>query len=38
MAVDELMLPWIAFVITLALSLSFCWLTLKTKFGRYLIG
>lgn len=38
LVVDELVLPWVAFIITLALSLLFCWLTLKTRFGRYLIG
>lgn len=36
--VDELMLPWIAFIITLTLSLSLCWLTLRTRIGRFLIG
>lgn len=30
--------PWIGFVFTLIMSLILCHLTLKTKFGRYLIG
>lgn len=31
-------LPWIAFIITLILSLVLTFLSLKTKIGRYLIG
>ena len=38
MAVNEWLLPWIAFVITLAVSLLLCYLTLRTRLGRYLIG
>lgn len=30
--------PWAGFAIALVLSLLFCHLTLKTRFGRYLIG
>lgn len=30
--------PWIGFVVALVFSLLLCHLTLKTKFGRYLIG
>jgi hypothetical protein len=36
--VSEYALPWIAFVITLFVSLILCHFTLKTKFGRFLIG
>ncbi len=36
--VSEYALPWIGLGITLVLSLLLCHLTLKTKFGRYLIG
>lgn len=31
-------LPWIAFVITLILSLLLCYITLKFRWGRFLIG
>lgn len=31
-------LPWIAFIITLILSLLLCYITLKFKWGRFLIG
>lgn len=31
-------LPWIAFCITLVLSLSLCYITLRFKWGRFLIG
>lgn len=37
-AMHNTLFPWIGFVITLILSLLFCHLTLKTRFGRYLIG
>lgn len=30
--------PWVGFLITLALSLLLCYLTLKTGLGRYVIG
>ena len=36
--VNEWLLPWIAFGITLVISLLLCHLTLKTRLGRYLIG
>ncbi|MCD8290221.1 MAG: acyltransferase [Prevotella sp.] len=36
--VSAVALPWIGLVITLFLSLLLCHFTLKTKFGRYLIG
>lgn len=38
MTVNEYALPWIGFAVTLCLSLTLCWLTLKTRFGRFLIG
>lgn len=38
MVVNEWLLPWIAFGITLVISLLLCHLTLKTRLGRYLIG
>lgn len=31
-------LPWISFLLALVLSILFCHLMLKTKFGRFLIG
>ena len=36
--VSEYALPWIGFAVTLFLSLALCWITLKTRFGRFLIG
>ncbi len=38
MAINAWALPWVAFAITLATSLILCHFTLKTKFGRFLIG
>ena len=32
------MFPWVGFAVSLVLSLLFCFLTQKTRFGRYLIG
>lgn len=36
--ISPLILPWFGFIVTLLLSLLFCHLTLKTKFGKFLIG
>lgn len=36
--INEWLLPWVAFFITLVLSILFCHYSLKTKFGRFLIG
>ncbi|MCH5175530.1 MAG: acyltransferase family protein [Prevotellaceae bacterium] len=36
--VPNALFPWAGFVITLILSLLLCHLTLKTRFGRFLIG
>ena len=36
--VNDWILPWVASVITLVLSILFCHYSLKTKFGRFLIG
>ncbi|WP_294590774.1 acyltransferase [uncultured Phocaeicola sp.] len=38
MLVNKWLLPWIAFVIALVVSLLLCHLTLRTRWGRYLIG
>lgn len=36
--IDPVFLPWIGFVITLALSLFISHYILKTRLGRFLIG
>lgn len=36
--IDPLILPWIGFAVTLILSLLFTHYTLRTRFGRFLIG
>ena len=36
--VPNALFPWLGFAITLVLSLIFCFLTLRTRLGRYLIG
>lgn len=36
--VNEYALPWIGFVVALVLSILLCWVSLKTRFGRFLIG
>ena len=36
--VNEYALPWIGFAVALVLSMLLCWMSLKTRFGRFLIG
>ena len=36
--VNEYALPWIGFAVALVLSLLLCWVSLKTRVGRFLIG
>ena len=36
--VSEYALPWIGFCLALVLSLFLCWISLKTRVGRFLIG
>lgn len=37
-SVSPYILPWMGFVVAIILSVSFSYLTVKTKFGRFLIG
>lgn len=36
--ISPVAIPWLGFIVTLFLSLLFCRFTLKTRFGRFLIG